>query len=103
MKFNVKSWRNTYNLVNALGKTLKDSYPTIDENNVSHPAICPLGIDQRTTIEKKIKILLSRSDKYLNECDLRYNAALWKYNIKDKSTWASETTFKYGHLLRYKK
>lgn len=101
MEFSIKEWRRTYDLVQQLGKTLGDSRPSYDDSGKTIPAVLELSLEAQHALEDKIKSLLQKSSKYLDQCGMRPNKPLWHYDRKDPKTWASHESFKYGHLLAY--
>lgn len=99
MKFNIKKWREFYDEIHELGKRLKDSYPTIDENEKTHDALINLSTGSRLNLILDIKDLIEACRIYLDACGLKITIPLWKYDIKDKTTWVSDESFKYNYLL----
>ena len=101
MQFNVNEWRNTYDKVQCLGQIIKDSQPRMTEKKEWVPAVQEISKEAFDSIEKEIKSLLKWNTSYLNGCGVRPNPPLWKYDNRDPTTWPSDVSFKYGHLLRF--
>jgi hypothetical protein len=101
MNFNIREWSRIYNKVQALGNILKDSLPTYDEYMKEMPPANELSNEMKDNIELEIKILLERSNRYLDQCGMRFPKALWKYDRKDPKTWLSHESFKYRHLMEF--
>lgn len=99
MSSNLKEWRKIYDTVYKFGKMLKDSRPTIDEKKVCHPAIAPISLETQRIIEEEIEKLIVKCKFYLDAIGLRMPAPLWHYDKDDPKTWASDPSFKFGHLL----
>lgn len=99
MQFNIREWRRIYDKVNGLGKMIKDSYPFVDEHGQNQPAPSPLSRETRNILADEIKALTERSNSYLDACGMKPPAPKWIYNNKDVTTWPSDPSFKYGHLL----
>jgi len=100
MKFSAKEWRRMYDAVQKMGLMLKNSRPYIDEYNVAHEAVSELSCETQRNLTKEIKRLTDKTRKYLNDCGLRPSEPLWKYDIHDQSTWASDQSFKYHNLIK---
>ena len=102
MQFNVNEWRNIYDEVHIRGKMFKDSLPTYDEDKKKIPPVSPLSAEEQKKLQDEIKDLTFKSDLYLDSCNM-YSVPLWKYNIEDKRTWKSDSSFAFDHLVRYTK
>jgi hypothetical protein len=99
MKFSMKEWRRIYDLVNELGRTLRDSQPTYtDDGSYIAPKI-NLTKDAQLNLEDKIKSLTQKSCTYMDQCGLKMPRPLWHYDRKNPETHASAPEFLYGHLL----
>ncbi len=103
MQFNVKEWRRKYDKIQALGQILKDSYPSVDKNGNWLQPLHIISHDSSKSIEAEIKELVAKVNIYLDACGLRPEQPLWKYDVKDPTTWASSGKFKYGHLINMEK
>lgn len=101
MQFNVNEWRKIYDEVQFLGKILKDSQPSLDPTTKKWiPAIQEISKDAFKNISEEIDLLLIKNTQYLDGCEMNPNPPLWHYNSKDKSTFVSDTSFKYDHLIK---
>lgn len=99
MKFSLKEWRRMYDNVHSLGKMLRDSKPTYDEDGNCFPSKTNLSKCAQDGIEIDIRLIIERSKYYLNQSGLRMPRPLWKYDPKDHTTHASSGKFKYQHLI----
>lgn len=105
MQFNVNEWRRIYDKVQSLGQIIKDSQERVDKEGNWLPPIHSISQDAAKSIETEIKELLTKVNIYLDACGLRPEPPLWKYDVKDPTTWASSDKFKFKHLIsdrRYK-
>lgn len=100
--FDVKEWRRIYDKVQHLGQIIKDSNQRLDDEGNWLPALHLISVDARKSIEAEIKVWLAANDNYLDACGMKPNPPLWKYDVKDPTTWASHATFKYKHLMNSK-
>lgn len=100
MKFSITEWRRTYDLVQMLSRTLQDGRSSYTEHGKLVPPLIHLSRVEQKVIEKKIKLLLHNTSKYLDHCGLKPKKPLWHYDIKNPETHASAKEFKYGHLLK---
>lgn len=100
MQFNVKEWRVFYDRINKMGQMLKDSYPTIDEHGIKHPPKKALRTLKQESLKEEIKKQTEKCVRYLDWCGKRLPSPSWLYNIGDKTTWKSDESFKYGHLVK---
>lgn len=99
MKFSIKEWRRVYDKVHALGKMLRDSRPTYTESGSYIAPVMELSRDTQASLESEIRSLTQRSSKYLDQCGMKPDKPLGHYDRKNPETWASDPSFKYGHLL----
>ena len=99
MQFSVKEWRRLYDMVKELSITLRDSQPTYTEFGSYIAPKIELSKAEQASMESQIKTLTQKSGHYMDQCGLRMPQPLWKYDKHDPKTWASEPSFKYGHLL----
>ena len=99
MHFDIKEWRKFYDRVNELGKKLRDSRPTYDDEGRFIYPVAPLSKEEQFQLEDQIASLTKRSGKYLDQCGLKMPRPLWHYDRKDCKTWRSHESFKYEHLL----
>jgi hypothetical protein len=100
MEFNIAEWRKDYDKAQSLGKRLKDSQPYRDEDKVWHEAPHPLGAYDQINLQKEIEVIALKISKYLDDCGIRMEPPLWDYDKEDPSTWPSDESFKFKHLLK---
>ncbi len=103
MQFNANEWRRFYDKIQAMGQMLKDSYPSIDENKEVQPPKKALRKIKQDSLKEEIKKQTEKCIRYLNWSGKKLTPPLWAYNVEDKTTWASDPSFKYGHLLKLKR
>lgn len=101
MKFEIKEWRKIYDRVQFLGKKLKDSQFTFNENKKPIMPISPLGEEEQFKIKKDIQLLLEKNKRYLDDCGMKPKDPLWIYCSREPKTWMSHHSFKYSHLIKY--
>lgn len=99
MQFSIKEWRKVYDLVHELGARLRDSRPTYDERLNYYPPKIHLDKGEQDMLETRIKTLMQRNSKYLDQCGMKMRKPLWYYDRKNPETWASDPAFEYGHLV----
>lgn len=99
----MEEWQTIYDQTQEKGQILKDSLPRPDSNNkrIVSPPIKPLGKLEQNLLIIEIKELTMKARKYLDECGMKMQLPLWKYDIKDNKTWASHHNFKYKHLQTF--
>jgi|SRR5215475_14063034 len=102
MKFIAREWRKYYDAIQSCGQILKDASVWIDESGVTHKPICPISFDERKNIKKEIIKLKENQRNYLNSCGLTMPKPLWRFDIKDESTWVSDPSFRFKHLIANK-
>jgi hypothetical protein len=95
MEFSIREWRRMYFKIQELGKILKDSYPDgPDALYAKHP----LSENAQIRISHQINELIATVRHYMDKSGALMPKPLWQYNKRDPSTWASDPSFKYGHL-----
>lgn len=88
-----------YDMVQELGRTLRDSQPTYTDNGGYIAPKTELSKDAQSILENKIKSLSQKSGHYMDQCGMRMPKPLWHYDRKNPETWISDPSFKFGHLL----
>lgn len=99
MQFDIKEWRRIYDEVKARGNIIYDSLAHVGEKWEEIPVKQEISVNRRLDLEEEISFLLSRSNIYLDSCNMICKPVLWKYNKDDKSTWASHPSFRFKHLV----
>lgn len=100
MIFLAKDWRRTYDFVQQLGTTLKDSRPTYDEDGNYFAPKLELSKEAQLVLEDKIRKLILKNNRYLDQCGMKPNKPLWHYDRKNPETHMSAPEFKYWHLVK---
>ncbi len=88
MALDIKVWSNYYKRINKLGAYLKEAR---DE-----PRLLETGEKQR--IEEEIAQLTKDCTLYMDVSGCKAREPLWRYDVKDESTWFSSPKFKFAHL-----
>ncbi len=99
MEFSIREWRKMYDKAHGLGKILRDSFPTYDNEGKYYPPKTILSRIEQKDLEFDIKTLVQRSSQYLKQCNMKMPKPLWNYDRKNPETHASALEFKFGHLL----
>lgn len=100
MKLDINEWRRQYDNAQVLGKRLKDSRFTQDKKGKWHAPKLELTEEQQKNLEEQITDIIKGCGNYLDACGITRPKPLWIYDEKDKSTWASDPLFAYGHLIK---
>lgn len=100
MDFKIKDWRRIYDQIHRLGQDLYNSYPHQDENGRWYDPAIVLSKYAQEELKHEIEILIKKNNCYLDACGMKKRKPLWKYIPKDPTTWASDPTFSYGHLIK---
>lgn len=101
MKFDMREWLRFYNKIHALGETLHDGRPTYTDKGDYIVPVAKLPKHELDELEFEIKTLSEKCNRYLDQCGMRKPKPLWYYDRKNKQTWASDPSFKYGHLVQH--
>lgn len=91
MRFSIAKWRAMYDEVNTMGAILKSTQPDAEGN----PPKNTISDATRRKMDKEIKKLLAKSDKYLDECRVLPKKPLWKYCRDNPETWLSSDKFEF--------
>lgn len=91
MEFELSIWMNKYRRVREIGRILKQE----------SEGVIFLGDTERYKLRVEQDGLLSEQSQYLNSCGYPHPPILWRYNLRDESTWASSNKFSYPHLLKH--
>lgn len=102
MEFNVNEWRKFYDRIQVLGQHLKNAQPYRDRSRVWHDAPCPLDTYEQIAIQKQVDAITPLVSTYLDSCNMRMPAPLWDFDREDPSTWESDASFKFRHLMKPK-
>lgn len=99
MQFSMKEWLHNYNKVHTLGRMLRASRPTFDDEGDYIAPETYLSKSAQGNIEFEIRTLMQRNNRYMDQCGLRMPKPLWHYERDNPKTHMSSREFQYGHLV----
>lgn len=88
--FSYKEWLASYNEMHSLGKRL----------NKTRPIGLRINFDERKSLSKRIDRMASIISNKLDASGLHLPKPLWDYSLSDETTWISDSSFDFHHLIK---